>query len=272
MKPLIVANWKMNPQKLTEAKKLFDSIKKRIRRIKNIKVVICPPFVFLPILKSRMHNLKIGAQDCFWENPATGEGAYTGEVSPQMLRNLDVKYVIIGHSERRRYKKETNEMINKKIKAALSLGLKPIFCIGEIGQDHNLTTTSSGSPFGQWAPKNKGQGLKVLNSQISKGLKGIKEKEAKKIIIAYEPIWAIGTGKPCDVNTVLSQSLIIRGVIKKMFSPFLSRQVPILYGGSVTSENAAEFIIKAKMSGLLVGGASLKAREFSQIVKAVDRT
>jgi triosephosphate isomerase len=250
MKPLIVANWKCNPTTLAKAKNLFDSIKKGVQGIKNVKVVLCPPFVFLPVLKSRMRNLKVGAQDCFWEE----KGAYTGEVSPKMLKNLGLKYVIIGHSERRKYLREKNEMINKKIKASLSFKLKPIFCIGETKKE-----------------KNRGQSLKVINSQISRGLRGITEKEARRVIIAYEPAWAIGTGKPCDTNIVLTQSLIIRGVIKKMFGPDTSRRIPILYGGSVDSQNAPGFISAAKMSGLLVGGASLEAKEFTKIVKAVNR-
>jgi len=250
MKYLIVANWKMNPQKLAKSKKLFNSIKRGVRNIKNVEVVICPPFVFLPIFKSRMYNLKIGAQDCFWEE----KGAFTGEISPQMLKNLGCQYVIVGHSERRRYLRETDEMINKKIKVALSSKLKPVFCVGETKKE-----------------KNQGQGLRVLNSQISRGLKKITEKEAKNIIIAYEPVWAIGTGKPCDTNTVLTQSLIIRGVIKKMFSPDVSKRIPILYGGSVASENAVDFIKEAKTDGLLIGGASLNLKEFIKIIKKANK-
>lgn len=254
MKHLIVANWKMNPDNLKGSKNLFLSIKKGVRRIKNVKVIICPPFVFLSDLKSRMYNLEIGAQDCFWEDSKTGKGAYTGEISPQMLKSLGCKYIIIGHSERRRYLGETDEMINKKIKKTLSSNLKPIFCIGETKKE-----------------KRRGQGLKVLNSQISRGLRGISKKEAKKVVIAYEPVWAIGTKKPCDTNTLLAQSLVIKGVIKKMFNPEISRKIPILYGGSVVSKNAASFIAEAKVSGLLIGGASLDKKEFTKIVKEVSR-
>ena len=255
MKRLIIANWKMNPDGFKRSKNLFLSIKKGVQGIKNVKVVICPPFVFLPHLKSRMNNLEIGAQDCFWENLPAGGGAYTGEISPQMLKNLGCQYIIIGHSERRRYLGETDEMINKKIKKALSSKLKPIFCIGETKKE-----------------KNRGQSLKVLNSQISRGLKGIGKKEAKQVIIAYEPVWAIGTKKPCDTNTLLTQSLVIGGVIKKMFNPEISKRIPILYGGSVVSKNAASFIAEAKMSGLLIGGASLNKKEFIKIVKEVSRS
>ena len=220
MKPLIVANWKMNPQTLVEAKRLFDSVKKGIRKVGGVEVIICPPFVYLPILKAN------GAQDCFWEE----KGAFTGEVSPPTLKNLSCQYVIIGHSERRRYFEETDEMINKKIKAALKVGLKPILCIEKI-------------------------------SQIKKGIKGITKKDFKKIILAYEPAWAIGTGKACGIPEVRKKNLSIRKILKRNI---------LLYGGSVNSQNARDFIKKAKFQGLLIGGASLDPKEFIAIVKNVS--
>jgi len=208
-KPLIIANWKCNPASLQEAKKLFNSVKKGIGRIKKAEVVICPPFIFIPSLKAN------GAQDSFWEN----EGPFTGEISPTMLKKSGVEYVILGHSERRKYLKETDEMINKKVKAVLSAGLKPVLCIAEL-------------------------------TQLKKSLKGISE----KVIIAYEPIFAIGTGKPCSIEKA--------GKMRKMIN-----QKMVLYGGSVNSENAQDYIKKAGFQGLLVGSASLKADEFIKIVK-----
>jgi triosephosphate isomerase len=254
MKPLVVANWKMNPQTLSQARRLFNAVKEGIKKIKKVEIVICPPFVYLTKLeknkKKRTKKIKLGAQDVFWEE----KGAFTGEISPQMLKVLGCQYVIIGHSERRRHLREDNKMIGKKLTAALKAKLKPIFCIGETKVE-----------------KNKGQALRVLNSQISRGLKNIKEKEAKKLIIAYEPVWAIGTGKPCDSDTVLNRMLLIRGVLKKRYSLPTSKKIKILYGGSVNSENALYYIKVAKMNGLLVGGASLKAEEFIKIIKRASK-
>ena len=226
MKSLIIANWKMNPQTLAEAKQLFDSIKKGISNIKNIEIIICPPFVFIPNLTPQISNLKLGAQNCFWE----AKGAYTGEISPLMLKKLGCRYVIVGHSERRRYFGETDEMINKKIKAVLKNGLKPV--------------------------------LAVENTvQCEKCLKGISKKELKKIILAYEPIWAIGTGKACGISEAKKANLEIRKVFKENV---------ILYGGSVNSQNAGNYMKEAGFQGLLVGSASLKPKEFIKIVKAVN--
>jgi len=202
MKPLIVANWKMNPGTLTEAKALFDAVK-------NTGAVICPPFVYLAALGAN------GAQDCFWEQ----RGAYTGEISPAMLKHSGVEYVIIGHSERKKYLKETDEIINKKIKAAVKAGLKPIVCFDEISQ--------------------------------------IKDVD-KKIILAFEPISAVGTGKPFN----------IQGAKKNRES--LSKFRTVLYGGSVNFKNANDYIEKAGFQGLLVGQASLDPKEFIGLVKSVN--
>jgi len=201
MKPLIVANWKCNPSTLKEAKILFD-------KVKESGAVICPPFVYLAVLRAN------GAQDCFWEE----KGPYTGGVSALMLKNMGVEYVILGHSERRKYFKETNEMIEKKLQAALMVGLKPILCIDKV-------------------------------SQLPASL-------AKEVIIAYEPLFAIGTGKPCN----LEKAKKIRNAIQ---------QTIVLYGGSINSQNAKNYICQAGFQGLLVGGASLNPEEFIDIVKNV---
>lgn len=226
MKPLVIANWKCNPPTLTKAKQLFNSVKKGIKNLKNTEVVICPPFLYILNLKSQNSNIELGAQDCFWEE----KGAFTGEVSPKMLKDLGCKYVIIGHSERRRYFKETDEIINKKTKAVLKNGLKPILCIEKI-------------------------------SQIKKGTEGIIKKDLKKIILAYEPVWAIGTGRACGISEAKKINLSIRKILKRNV---------FLYGGSVNSQNARDFIKKAKFQGLLIGGASLNPKEFIAIVKAVS--
>lgn len=245
MKPLIVANWKMNPGTLTEANKLFDSIRKGLKNNKKVEVVICPPFVYLEGLK-RDSKLKIGAQDCFWEKA----GAFTGEISADMLEKLGCHYAIVGHSERRYYLKESNLIINKKIKAALDSKLKPIFCIGETREEKSKVKIST-----------------VIGTQIEKGLKKIPEIQISDVIIAYEPVWAIGTGKACQPVQAKITNFFIRKTLAGLFNRKISEKIPILYGGSVNQENALDYLKKSEMKGLLVGGASLRAEEFIKIVK-----
>ena len=240
MKPIVVANWKMNPQTLVKAKLLFNSVAREIKNIKNVEVVICPPFIYLPYLlnsKLSILNPKIGAQDCFWAE----KGAFTGEVSARMLKDLGCQYVIIGHSERRKYFQETEEMINKKIKAALKAKLKPILCIGETERQRKAKKTEE-----------------ILKNQ----LKNLTEVgPLTKLIVAYEPVWAIGTGRACRIVEAKVARLFIRKIVKR---------IPILYGGSVNSQNAKDYVEKAGFQGLLVGGASLDAKEFIKIVKSID--
>ena len=246
MKPLIVANWKCNPTTIKEAKELFDSVKKGIKNIKKAEVVICPPFLYLKELKEPSSLKKrnsvplVGAQNCFWEQ----KGAYTGEISPSMLRDFECKYVIIGHSERRKYFGETDKMINKKLKAALREKINPILCIGETKEEREQGMTES-----------------VLKRQLACGLEDISKTRFPQIVFAYEPIWAIGTGKACDVEEAQKMGLLIRKII--------SKNARVLYGGSVNSKNAVEYIKEAGLGGLLVGGASLDAKEFIKIVKSV---
>jgi len=193
MKNLVVANWKMNPVNQKEAKNLFEAIKKGIRNVKNIEVVICPPFVYLNLFK----GLTLGAQNVFYKE----KGAFTGEVSASQLRDLKVKYVIIGHSESRQYLNETNEIINKKIKESLSEKLKPILCVGETNEE-----------------KQMGKKVEVLERQITENLKGINIKAVKNITIAYEPVWAIGPGENCSIDETMSSILFIRKVIFKLYN------------------------------------------------------
>ena len=250
MKPLIIANWKMSPTTLEGAKLLFEAVKKDVKNIKKVEIVICPPFPYLPILNNGSPTsittsiIRLGGQDCFWEE----KGAFTGEVSPKMLKDLGCKYVIIGHSERRRYFEETDEMINKKIKAALKVGLRPILCIEKISQIR------------------KHQRSVKMNEvhRLKKGIKGIIKKDLKKIILAYEPVFAIGTGKPCSIEKAKKMRLLILRNLNK--------NLPVLYGGSVNSQNARDYIEKAKFQGLLVGGTSLNAQEFIKLVKNVSQT
>ena len=249
MKTLIAANWKLNPITKEEAKNIFDGIKKGVKSAKAAasakgsgeptEVVVCPPFVFLPLLK----GLARGAQNCSYED----KGAFTGEISALMLSDLKIKYVIIGHSERRKYFGETDEIVNKKIKKALAAGLKVIFCIGETAEERDA-----------------GKKNEILERQLKKGLDGIENLNlpTDAISIAYEPVWAIGTGNNCSVEETKESIDFIR--------KFVGEDVRILYGGSVKSENSRSYIKDAKANGLLVGGASLDAEEFIKILKSAE--
>jgi triosephosphate isomerase len=244
----LIANWKMNPQTSREARVLFDAVL-NIGRMKNIETVICPPFPFLPIFGSPK-SLKLGAQDLFWEL----QGPYTGQVSGKMLRELGCEYVIIGHSERRKFAGESDEIINGKLKAALKCVLAPILCVGE----------REGEEMGE-----------VLTAQVTGSLKDIGKSELQEIIIVYEPVWAIssgvvGTGKPCLPNDALSASLFIKKIITGLYGRYLADKIPIIYGGSVDAKNAASYISEARMQGVLVGGASLVAEEFSKIADSIN--
>jgi len=234
MKNLIVANWKMNPASAKEAENIFKGIKKGIKGAKS-EVVVCPPNIFL----SQLSGIVLGAQNVFYED----KGAFTGEVSAVMLKDLGAEYVIIGHSERRKYFGETDEIINKKIKKALEVGLKVIFCIGETQEQHDA-----------------GKRNEILESQIKTGLNGIEN--LNNINIAYEPVWAIGTGKNCSVDDTKSAIDFIKSLA--------GENVRVLYGGSVKSENSGAYIKEALANGLLVGGASLIAEEFAKIVKSAQ--
>lgn len=247
MKTFIIANWKMNPQKLTDAKLLLDPIIKQLKNTKKTEIIICPPFLYLPIVKEQIEqNIKLGAQNCFWEK----QGAYTGEISLLMLKNIGCKYVIIGHSERRTILNESNQMINKKIVAALDSCLKPIFCVGEKKQD-----------------KEKNKISIVIKNQIEQGLKKITKKQILDIVFAYEPIWAIGTGKSCLPDEAKVARLLLQKIIAKKYSNQLAQKIQIIYGGSVNSLNAKDFIKEAGFQGVLIGGASLNAKEFVKITE-----
>lgn len=252
-KLLIVANWKMNPASQKEAEHLFVAIGKEINRIKDMEIVICPPSVYLNLTKD---SFILGGQDCYWEN----KGAYTGEISPLMLKNSGCQYVIIGHSERRKCFQETDEMVNKKIKAALKNRLKPILCVGEEARD---SFDSQGHPLNEMSL--------VIGQQIEKDLAGIAAARIREVVIAYEPIWAIGTGTACSPDDTMKAALFIKKTLTKLYNRTIAEKVKILYGGSVTSQNAADYIKKAAMDGLLIGGASLNATEFLKIVESLRK-
>ena len=242
--PVIAGNWKMNTT-LSEATELVRAVQAELNQIDNIDKLICPPFISLATVGELIKgsSIKLGAQNVYFEE----KGAYTGEISPLMLADL-CEFVIIGHSERRQYFNETGEIVNRKIVAALKVGLKPILCIGE-----------------KLAENEAGKTEEVVTEQLRSSLAGIGYLNG--LIIAYEPIWAIGTGKSATGKQANATIGLIRRNIAKLYNKEIAQDMRILYGGSVTAENIAEFVQQPEIDGALVGGASLKADQFLSIVK-----
>ena len=242
---VIAGNWKMNMLP-NEAMQFIDTLAPLVKNTEN-EVILCVPYtdLFYSLLTAQGTNIKIGAQNMHFEE----SGAYTGEVSGKMLKSIGVEYVIIGHSERRQYFNETDETVNKKIKAAFANGLKPIVCVGETLEQREA-----------------GQTVEIITSQIEKALDGLTEEQVENIIIAYEPIWAIGTGKTATAEEANETIKSIRDKICQMYGQMVSNGVIIQYGGSVKSTNAKEIFEMSDIDGGLVGGASLKPEEFSKIV------
>lgn len=246
-KKIIAGNWKMNKLP-NEAIKFIEDLIPLVKNSEN-EVILCVPFtdLFYSLLIAQNSNIKIGAQNMHWEE----SGAYTGEVSAEMLKSIGVEYVIIGHSERRQYFGETDETVNKKVKKAHKVGLKPIVCVGE-----NLIQ------------KEEGKTIEIITNQTKLALEGLSESQVQNTIIAYEPIWAIGTGKtatPVDANNAIHE---IRNEILNIYGQNTASRVIIQYGGSVKSNNAKELFSMPDINGGLVGGASLNAKEFSEIVNS----
>ena len=243
---VIAGNWKMNMLP-NEAIDFIQELTPLVKDIKN-EVILCVPYtdLFYALLHVQDTNIKIGAQNMHWEE----KGAYTGEVSAPMLKSIGVEYVIIGHSERRQYFAETDETVNKKIKSALAHGLKPIVCVGETLEQREAGETE-----------------KVVTNQIAKAFEGINASDLEKIIVAYEPIWAIGTGKTATKEDANATKKQIRQKLAEMYGQNEADGVIIQEGGSVKSSNAKELFEMSDIDGGLVGGASLKAEEFSKIVK-----
>lgn len=251
MSKLIIGNWKCNPASFNEAQRLFGVIKKGINKDENVEVVICPPFIYLSSLITASQNkIVLGAQNCFWEQ----KGAFTGEISPDELKDIGCQYVIIGHSERRKYFQETDEMINKKVKAILKSRLKPILCLGEETRD---TFNSEGQPLNEMSL--------IIGEQVKKNLAGVPAARIRDIVIAYEPIWAIGLGHPCSSDDAMKASLFIRKTLTQLYDRSTAEKAKIIYGGSVNSQNVNDYIKEAQMDGVLVGGASLNGSEFIKI-------
>lgn len=241
-KKVIAGNWKMNMLP-NEAIDFINTLAPMINNTNN-ETIICVPYtdLFYSLLTVQETNIHVGAQNMHWEE----SGAYTGEIAPEMLKCINVEYVIIGHSERRQYFNETDETVNKKIKSALKHELKPIVCVGETLEQ-----------------RENGKAFDVVTKQISKALEGLKTEDLQNIIIAYEPIWAIGTGKTATSDDANNMCKIIREKIKQKFQ---NDDITILYGGSVKSTNAKELFTMSDIDGGLVGGSSLKPDEFSKIV------
>lgn len=244
-KKIIAGNWKMNKTP-NEALALCQSLKEQVNT-SEVDVVFCVPFVDLyPVLEAvRGSSIAVGAQNMFYED----SGAFTGEISPAMLTEMGVKYVIIGHSERRQYFAETDETVNKKVKKALENGLIPIMCCGETLEQREQGIT-----------------IEFVRMQIKAGLQGITKEKAEGIIIAYEPIWAIGTGKTATAQQAQEVCGAIRQVLEELYGADTAQKMRIQYGGSVNEKNAAELFAMPDIDGGLVGGASLKP-EFAQIVQ-----
>jgi triosephosphate isomerase len=248
MKPLIIANWKANPSTLAGAKKLLSGIKKGLGKKRKADVIVCPPFVFLSELSKVIgKGIKLGSQDVFWQ-----EGAFTGQVSAKMLKDIGCKYVIVGHSEKRAMG-ETNEIVNRKIRACLAQKIIPIFCIGETGEERET-----------------GKTFQILKTQMKEGLENISRNQVEKIVIAYEPIWALSTTsnrKNCDFEDALSIQILIRKIISEIYNRQACKKIRIIFGGNVKSNNILGYIQEARMEGALVGGASLDAKKFIAILK-----
>jgi triosephosphate isomerase len=245
-KPLIAGNWKMY-KTCAEAAETAGKLKELTAGISDVDIMIAPTFTALSAVADvvRDSQVGLGAQNLFWEK----EGAYTGEISAPMLVSVGCSYVIIGHSERRQYFGETDDSVNKKIKSAITSKLIPILCVGETESERESKDTFS-----------------VLDKQISNGLKGFSSNELDTLVIAYEPVWAIGTGKTATSDQAQEVHQFLRSLIEKNFGKSLAKSVRILYGGSVKPDNVRELMGMADVDGALVGGASLNAETFSKIV------
>ncbi len=245
---IIAGNWKMNMLP-NEAMSFINELEPYAKNAK-CEIILCVPYtdLFYSLLTAQNTNIKIGAQNMHWEEA----GAYTGEIAPNMLKCINVEYVIIGHSERRQYFAETDETVNKKIKSALKHELNPILCVGETMKQREL-----------------GLEEEVIKQQIIGALEGITKEQAEKIVIAYEPIWAIGTGKVATKNDANNMIKLIRKEIESLYDKEVANNVSILYGGSVNKNNAKELFETSDIDGALVGGASLKVDEFNEIIKSI---
>ena len=246
-RPIMAGNWKMN-KTVSEAIDFVRQLKALVADVRNTDIVVAPTFTALRTVSREIEggNIELAAQDVFWES----SGAYTGEISPSMLKDVGCRYVIIGHSERRQYFGETNESVHKKIKASLAMGLYPIVCVGEALEEREA-----------------GKTFDVVKIQVIQCLEGFSREEMEKITIAYEPIWAIGTGKTATPQQAEEVHAFIREQMGHITNRPISEGMRIQYGGSVNPDNISDLMLQPNIDGALVGGASLKADAFSRIVK-----
>jgi triosephosphate isomerase len=245
--PIMAGNWKMN-KTVGEAVELVRQLKNELSGVEGVEMVVAPPFTALDAVRKELarSSIHLAAQNVFWEE----KGAFTGEVAPPMLREIGVEYVIVGHSERRQYFGETDETVNRRLKAVLGQGMKPIFCVGE-----TLKEREGGKTFS------------VLERQIDGGLRELSESHLRSIVIAYEPVWAIGTGKTATPEQAEEVHQFLRKKLESLYTRGVAESLRIQYGGSVTPENIKGLMGQPDIDGALVGGASLKAESFSKIVR-----
>ena len=245
-RPLIAGNWKMF-KTIPEAVNLVNIIKAGIHKVVDCDVVLCPPFTALAAVSEEIRDTKIdlGAQNMYSET----DGAFTGEISPLMLKDVGCRYIIVGHSERRQHFKETDDVINKKVIAALKYSLVPILCLGETLEEREAR-----------------RAFEVVKQQFDHSLKNIKPEDLERIVIAYEPVWAIGTGRTATPEQAEQMHSYIRRLLNEQFGEAVGERIKILYGGSVKPDNIAQLMAKPNVDGALVGGASIKAESFIQIV------
>lgn len=247
-RPMMAGNWKMHMDN-SQTEELVESIGSGMSPDGEVEVVVCPPFTALDTaarsIRNRNLNIGLGAQNMYWEDT----GAFTGEISPLMLVSLGLNYVIIGHSERRQYFGETDETVNRKLKSALDHNLMPIFCVGETDEQREAGSTNE-----------------VLTGQIKNGLAGVRDNLSKSLIIAYEPVWAIGTGKVAEPEDANDGIRHLRAVISTMYGLETAQKIRILYGGSVKPDNVAKIMAEPEVDGALVGGASLKPDVFTALI------
>lgn len=246
-KLIIAGNWKMN-KTVAEAVDLVSDLKRELAAVKEVDVVVCPPYTALSDVSKIVldGNIRLGAQNMSEHGP----GAYTGEIAPVMLKEFSVRYVILGHSERRQYQKESDELISVKARAAHAATLKPIVCVGETLEQREAGQTEA-----------------VIEGQVRGSLAGLTAEQMEETVLAYEPVWAIGTGRTATSQQAQEVHAFIRGLLVSMFGEAVAKRVRIQYGGSVKAANARELMSQPDVDGALVGGASLEARSFTEIIK-----
>ena len=249
-KPFVVGNWKMNTDSQSSvslAKQIASGSSEMAGQ--GVRVAVCPPFIYLQAVARALSasSIAVGAQDLYIET----KGAFTGEISASMIKDIGCSYVLCGHSERRHVIGESDELINKKVTAAINGGLLPIFCVGEMLEEREASRTSE-----------------VVSGQMKSGLAGLGAEKVSAVTVAYEPVWAIGTGLTATPQQAQEVHALIRELLTEMYGGQPAEEIPILYGGSVKPENAAELMAERDINGLLVGGASLKADDFVAIIKA----